>query len=83
MNLLRLFRHDDRSTRRFQSRRRQPLVEGLEGRQLLSSFTVTAAVQGAHIGSNAAIVGQHIGVTADIVGQHIGSFADIVGQHIG
>ena len=45
--------------------RRQPLVEALEGRQLLSGIIgnhigVTAEVQGAHIGTNG-IVGQHIG----------------------
>ncbi len=41
MHLLRLFRRqDDFSTRRLRARRR-PRVEALEGRQLLSSFTVT------------------------------------------
>jgi hypothetical protein len=36
MNLLHLFRQSDRPARRLQVRRR-PLVEGLEGRQLLST----------------------------------------------
>jgi hypothetical protein len=83
MFLSRFFgRQDVRSTRRSQPDRR-PLVEALEGRQLLSTFTVTKgvdAIQGNHIGAPA-IVGQHIGTPA-IVGQHIGTPA-IVGQHIG
>jgi hypothetical protein len=40
MNLLRTCRRGDRGTQRPQTCRR-PLVEALEGRQLLSSFTVT------------------------------------------
>lgn len=59
---------------------RRPVIEALEGRQLLSTFAVTPAIQGNHIGAPA-IVGQHIGTPA-IVGQHIGTAA-IVGQHIG
>ena len=95
MNLLRLFRQGDRSTLRSQASRRRPLVEALEGRQLLSSVAVTPDIVGNHIGTNvaAAIQGNHIGV-ADIVGNHIGTnvaaiqgnhigVADIVGQHIG
>jgi hypothetical protein len=92
MYLLQLFRQQsDRSIRRLPARRR-PLVEALEGRQLLSSFTVTAdAIQGNHIGTNvsADVVGSHIGtnVLSDIVGNHIGTnvlSADvIVGKHIG
>jgi hypothetical protein len=50
---------------------RRPVVEALEGRQLLSGFTVTPAIVGQHIGTPA-IVGKHIGTPA-IVGQHIGS----------
>ena len=75
MSLLRLFRQGDGLIRRSQGRRR-PLVEALEGRQLLSGFTATADIVGAHIGTNAAanIAGAHIGsVTADIVGNHIGT----------
>jgi hypothetical protein len=54
MDLLRLFRPGDRSSRRLQARRR-PLVEALEGRRLLSTLTLTApAVQGGHIGSGIA-----------------------------
>jgi hypothetical protein len=76
MNMLRLFRQDRRSTRPFQARR--PLVEALEGRQLLSSFPGVADIQGAHIGTNVtAIVGQHLGfsmVSVDqIKGSHIGT----------
>ncbi len=84
MNLLQLFGQSDRSTRPFHARRRQPLVEALEGRQVLSGFTVTPAIVGSHIGYNTAgIVGQHIGMTAGIQGAHIGSVAAIQGQHIG
>ncbi len=50
--------------------RRRPVVEALEGRQLLSTVAVTPAIQGNHIGTNA-IVGNHIGT--NIVGQHIGT----------
>jgi hypothetical protein len=64
---------DRPSTRRPQVRR-QPLVETLEGRRLLSTV---AAIQGAHSGvmaSGGGGVGQHIGVVADaIVGQHFPS----------
>jgi hypothetical protein len=63
MDLLRLSRQDNGSIRRVEGRRR-PLVEALEGRQLLSGFTATADIQGAHIGTN---------VTADIQGAHIGT----------
>jgi hypothetical protein len=67
---------------------RRPLVESLEGRQLLASFMATNL-------QSPAIVGQHIGVSADVaeggggVGQHIGVSADAaeggggVGRHIG
>jgi hypothetical protein len=58
---------------------RQPLVEGLEGRRLLSASTVSDVV-GAHVGAPA-IVGNHIGTNA-IQGNHIGA-PEIVGQHIG
>jgi hypothetical protein len=61
MNLLRLFRNGDGSTRRLQPRRR-PIVEALEGRQLLSG------IAGRHIGNSAAVaefrVGSHIGTGA-------------------
>ena len=56
MNALRLFRTGNGSTRRLQARRR-PIVEDLEGRQLLSGIvgnhigTGVAMIQGAHIGS--------------------------------
>ena len=69
---------DRPSAREPQSRR--PLVEDLEGRQLLSG------IQGQHIGANVSaeivvtkpvdlIVGNHIGtsVTAGIPGNHIGT----------
>jgi hypothetical protein len=63
---------DRASTRRPQVSR-QPLVETLEGRQLLSTV---AAIQGAPIGTTvAAIQGAHFpsgGVAADIVGKHLG-----------
>ena len=74
MFLSRLFvRQEVSSTRRLRTCRR-PLVEDLEGRRLLSTLTVTAAIQGAHIG----------GPVADIQGAHIGApVADIVGNHIG
>jgi hypothetical protein len=71
-------RQEVRSIRRPQPCRR-PLVEALEGRQLLSTFTATkpgsasaqAAVVGNHIGTNA-IVGNHIGIEM-VVGNHIGT----------
>jgi hypothetical protein len=67
MNLLRLFRNGDSSTRRLQPRRR-PIVEALEGRQLLSGIagrhigTSVAMIQGAHIGS-AMVKGGHLGTS--------------------
>jgi UDP-3-O-[3-hydroxymyristoyl] glucosamine N-acyltransferase len=75
-------------------RRRRPLVEGLEGRQLLSTFTVTKVapppaqydVVGNHIGTNVAMIqGNHIGTNvAMIQGNHIGTnVAMIQGNHIG
>ena len=60
----------------------RPLVDSLEGRQLLSTV---AAIQGQHIGMNVSegIVGQHIGmnVREGIVGQHIGMNANIINRH--
>jgi hypothetical protein len=51
--------------------RRSPLVEALEGRQLLS--TLGGGGVGRHIGISAdAIQGNHIGVSAAIQGNHIG-----------
>ena len=54
-------RQDDRpTTRRPEARRRSPLVESLEGRQLLSTLTFTkiemnvSAIVGQHIGTNVA-----------------------------
>jgi hypothetical protein len=94
MLLSRFFRRRDvRSIRRSLPCRR-PLVEALEGRQLLSTFTMTkvespaivgnhigtSAIQGNHIGTSA-IQGNHIGTSA-IQGNHIGTSA-IVGNHIG
>jgi hypothetical protein len=85
-------KQDDRPTIRRPQPRRCPLVEDLEGRQLLTVLTFTkitmtaAAIQGSHIGSNvAAIQGNHIGMTvAGIQGNHIGtSVAAIQGNHIG
>jgi hypothetical protein len=74
MNLLRIFRQSENSTRRLQIRPRRPLVEALEGRQLQSGFTVTAAaIQGNHIGAPAVIQGNHIGMEPAIVGSHIGT----------
>ncbi len=76
MNWLRLFRQGNDSTRRLPSRRR-PVVEALEGRQLLSGIVgnhigvVSDAIQGNHIGYQA-IQGNHIGYQA-IQGNHIGS----------
>jgi hypothetical protein len=59
--------------------RRRPVVEGLEGRQLLSG------IQGNHIGVTADIVGNHIGtsVTPEIVGNHIGMAPAVRGGHVG
>jgi hypothetical protein len=90
-----LDRKDVRSSRRTRSSR-LPMVDALEGRQLLSTFTkIELGVPQAET----LIVGQHIGVAetqkkmvkTDIVGQHIGVAetqkkmvkTDIVGQHIG
>ncbi len=67
-------RQDDRPTsRRPIARRRRPLVEDLEGRQLLSTFT--AGVAGGNGQSAAMVVGSHIGSAAMVVGSHIGSAA--------
>jgi hypothetical protein len=62
-----MFRNGDGSTRRLQARR--PLVESLEGRQLLSG------IAGGHIGVIAADfrVGSHIGTGAMVKGGHIGT----------
>jgi hypothetical protein len=75
MTLLQLFRPSDCPARRPQGRR--PLVEGLEGRQLLSG------VVGNHIGTSAmfagAPVGSHIGTSAMVQGGHPGmGVADII-----
>ncbi len=56
---------------------RQPLVEALEGRELLSTFAV---ISGDHIGANA-VVGNHAGTNA-VVGNHAGTNS-AVGNHIG
>jgi hypothetical protein len=70
------------TTRRPEARRRGPLVEALEGRQLLSTFTpadikkAVAAVALSHTVApfDTAIQGNHIGVTVDsIQGNHIGT----------
>jgi hypothetical protein len=78
-------------------RAHRPLVEGFEGRQVLSTL---ALIQGQHIGMAvvapdtlnftkinvpAWIQGNHIGTSVtDIVGNHIGTgVTDIVGNHIG
>jgi hypothetical protein len=71
-------RQSVRSTRR-PRHVRQLLIEGLEGRRLLSASTVSDVV-GAHVGAPA-IVGNHFGTNA-IQGNHIGT-PDIVGNHIG
>jgi uncharacterized protein YcfJ len=86
-------RQDDRpTTRRPEARRRSPLVESLEGRQVLSTLTFTkiemnvSAIVGQHIGTNvAAVQGAHIGTNvAAVQGAHIGmSVAAIQGNHIG
>ena len=74
MNLLQLFRQSDRPARRITGRR--PIVEGLEGRQLLSGIV------GNHIGTGTmaagAPVGSHLGtsVVAEGVlrqGGHLGA----------
>jgi hypothetical protein len=75
-------RQDDRPAARRPGPRRRPQVEDLEGRQLLSTASlshtvapVTTAIVGNHIGTSvAAIVGNHIGTSvAAIKGQHVGS----------
>lgn len=65
-----IFRHQvDRGSIRRPRARRSPVVEGLEGRQLLSGIV------GNHIGRSAMIQGGHpgMGVTPAIVGNHIGT----------
>ena len=87
MLLSRFFsRQNARMTRRTQLGRR-PLIEALEGRQLLSTSALIVGnrigspmIVGNHIGSPM-IVGNHIG-TAAIQGNHIGTAA-IQGNHIG
>jgi hypothetical protein len=94
MNLQHIL-HGTRSNRRPQVRRR-PIVDDLEGRQLLSSLVpevqkvpeAASAFQGlvgSHFGADA-IQGSHIGTDA-IQGSHVGnnaaSPAAIVGNHIG
>jgi hypothetical protein len=74
--------------RRPEPRCRRPLVEALEGRQVLSGFAAPHVdmIVGQHIGTNvAAIQGQHIGVSVDAIqGSHIGSnVAAVQGAHIG
>ena len=70
-----------RSTRR-PAPGRHPLVEALEGRQLLSTFTATDVVQRKHIGTAVVEVQRkHIG-TAQVQRKHIGA-AMIQGNHIG
>ena len=58
--------------------RRRPLVEALEGRQLLSTFT---AIEPGSASAQSAVVGNHIGTNA-IVGNHIG-IEMVAGNHIG
>ena len=97
MNWLRLFRQSDNATRRIPARRR-PLVEALEGRQLLSGIVgnhIGAMIQGSrhHIGLHAMIQGNHIGYRHDsgqphrlprlIPGQPTSAPPMIVGSHIG
>ncbi len=93
MFTLSIFRRQvERGSNRRQRARRSPVVEGLEGRQLLSGIVgnhigTSAMIQGNHIGASAspAIVGQHIGtgVSPAIVGNHIGMAPAIQGAHIG
>ena len=75
MLLSQLFgRQSVRSTRRSRSGRK-PLVESLEGRQLLSTFVDSPMIQGNHIGTSAvlrkhvpdAIQGNHIGTSAAVL----------------
>jgi hypothetical protein len=83
-------RQDDRTAARHpKPHRRRPLVEALEGRQVLSTLTFTkiemnvSAIVGQHIGMDAGIQGNHIGMSAGIQGNHIGmSAAGIQGNHI-
>jgi hypothetical protein len=92
MLLSRFFgRRNVRSTCRPLARRR-PLVEDLEGRQLLTAFTVgvaggngqtSALIVGNHIGTKTLIVGNHIGTNALVVGNDIDPDAVCVGCHIG
>jgi hypothetical protein len=87
-------RQVDRASNRRPRTHRSLVVEGLEGRQLLSGIQgnhigVVADIRGNHgVGNVApAIVGQHVGtgVIAEIVGNHIGTsvIPAIVGNHIG
>jgi hypothetical protein len=73
---------DDRPTTRHPQARRRPLVEDLEGRQLLSNF-----IQGGHPGTGVAaqIQGNHIGTNvAQIQGGHPGTgVAEVQGWHPG
>ena len=79
MRLSSFFVRKEVSSIRHPQPRRRPLVEALEGRQLLSTFTATefkwpsaqSAVVGSHIGSNA-VVGSHIGYS-EVVGSHVGT----------
>jgi hypothetical protein len=71
MNTLRLFRHGSGSTRRLQARRR-PIVENLEGRQLLSV--------GHPFGSATAIMVPQIHSVADV--QKVREFASATGKHL-
>jgi hypothetical protein len=77
MLLSRFFGRQNDCTSRRSRLNRRPLVEGLEGRELLSTV---ALIQGSHIGTNA-VQGAHIGTNA-IQGAHIGTNA-IQGAHIG
>jgi hypothetical protein len=77
MLLSQFFGHQkDRSTPRSRPCRR-PVVEALEGRQLLSTLGVTNAIRGNHIGTDTN--GHHVGY--ENIGIHIGS--EIQGNHIG
>ena len=72
-------RSKTRSIRRPLAHRR-PLVETLEGRQLLATFVSPAlGPVGSHIGTSAMIQGGHIGTSAMIQGGHIGTgVADVL-----
>jgi hypothetical protein len=88
MFLSRFFVHRDVRSIRHPLPRRRPLVEALEGRQLLSTFTVSnfndvspgSLVSGNHVGTNL-VSGNHIG-SNEVVGNHIGTNM-IQGNHIG